>query len=326
MIRSGRSRGLPALLRRHRAAGWGIVCRLPALSSRPGAAGEDSGARRGAGKWGRDPRLARAQRGPAPAASGPAAARARAPPSASRRPRSLLPPPSLARSLPPPGRLGADSAARCSRGWKMAGNDCGALLDEELSSFFLNYLADTQVRPAGAAGPGPGVLSCGGCRRSRGGLEAAVGALGGTGVPGCRAPPFYAPCDALCYGGREREATPPRKPERGGATAAGEGLASVAWSPLPPPAEVGGTAFPWGGGAAPRCGGLSGWPWVPEARPQTPGTCCRTFTWTCGPGSGACFRPRSAQVLRSPVPRVLLLAPRGSPSAPAARSFLPVAG
>uniref|UniRef100_A0A8C9DU82 PPARG coactivator 1 beta n=1 Tax=Prolemur simus TaxID=1328070 RepID=A0A8C9DU82_PROSS len=31
----------------------------------------------------------------------------------------------------------------------MAGNDCGALLDEELSSFFLNYLADTQ---AGASG------------------------------------------------------------------------------------------------------------------------------------------------------------------------------
>ncbi|XP_045140648.1 peroxisome proliferator-activated receptor gamma coactivator 1-beta [Echinops telfairi] len=31
----------------------------------------------------------------------------------------------------------------------MAGNDCGALLDEELSSFFLNYLADTQ-------GGGPG--------------------------------------------------------------------------------------------------------------------------------------------------------------------------
>jgi hypothetical protein len=38
----------------------------------------------------------------------------------------------------------------------MAGNDCGALLDEELSSFFLNYLTDTQVRPAVAAGPGPG--------------------------------------------------------------------------------------------------------------------------------------------------------------------------
>jgi len=32
----------------------------------------------------------------------------------------------------------------------MAGNDCGSLLDEELSSFFLNYLADTQVRSAGA--------------------------------------------------------------------------------------------------------------------------------------------------------------------------------
>lgn len=76
---------------------------------------------------------------------------ARAPPSAGLAASSLLP-----RSLPPPGRLGADSAARCSRGWKMAGNDCGALLDEELSSFFLNYLTDTQVRPAVAAGPGPG--------------------------------------------------------------------------------------------------------------------------------------------------------------------------
>ncbi|XP_040828648.1 peroxisome proliferator-activated receptor gamma coactivator 1-beta isoform X2 [Ochotona curzoniae] len=31
----------------------------------------------------------------------------------------------------------------------MAGNDCGALLDEELSSFFLNYLSDTQVDGSG---------------------------------------------------------------------------------------------------------------------------------------------------------------------------------
>ncbi|XP_053422828.1 peroxisome proliferator-activated receptor gamma coactivator 1-beta isoform X2 [Nycticebus coucang] len=31
----------------------------------------------------------------------------------------------------------------------MAGNDCGALLDEELSSFFLNYLADTQAGGSG---------------------------------------------------------------------------------------------------------------------------------------------------------------------------------
>nr|XP_036849963.1 peroxisome proliferator-activated receptor gamma coactivator 1-beta isoform X1 [Manis javanica] len=31
----------------------------------------------------------------------------------------------------------------------MAGNDCGALLDEELSSFFLNYLADTQSGGSG---------------------------------------------------------------------------------------------------------------------------------------------------------------------------------
>lgn len=117
------------------------------------------------------------------------------------RPPSLLPPPSLARSLPPPGRLGADSAARCSRGWKMAGNDCGSLLDEELSSFFLNYLADTQVRSAGARAGEPGPLSCGGCRRSCGGRETAVGALRGSGVPDCRAP-FHAPCDALLSGDR----------------------------------------------------------------------------------------------------------------------------
>lgn len=79
----------------------------------------------------------------------------------------------------------------------MAGNDCGALLDEELSSFFLNYLADTQVRLAGAAGPGPEVLSCRGCCLSRGGREAAVGALGAAEYL------FHAPCDALRHGGRE---------------------------------------------------------------------------------------------------------------------------
>lgn len=136
--------------------------------------------------------------------------------SALRLPPALLPPPaSLARSLPPPGRLGADSAARCSRVWKMAGNDCGALLDEELSSFFLNYLADTQVPPAGTAGPGPGVLSCGGCHRSRGGREAAVGSLRDRGFQAAE-PPFHAPCDALCWGGAGSLRSPPRKPERWG--------------------------------------------------------------------------------------------------------------
>lgn len=130
---------------------------------------------------------------PQPAALRQPGPELRPPPPAGLSPSSRLPS-SLARSLPP-GRLGADSAARCSRGWKMAGNDCGALLDEELSSFFLNYLADTQVRPAGATGPEPGLLSCGGCRRSRGGREAAVGVLGGSGVPGCRAP---LPCTLRC--------------------------------------------------------------------------------------------------------------------------------
>lgn len=208
----------------------------------------------------------------------------------------------------------------------MAGNDCGALLDEELSSFFLNYLADTQVRPAGAASRRPGVLSCGDGRRSRGGREATVGALGGSGVPGCRAPPSVHPARrSVTEVGSWR--LPPRKPERGGRYSrwGGSRLGCLESGPPPPPAEVGVTAFPWGGGAAPRCGGPSGWLWVLEARPQTAGTCCRTFTWTCGPGSGACPGPRSAPVLRSRVPRMLLLAPRGSPSAPAARSFLPVA-
>ena len=208
----------------------------------------------------------------------------------------------------------------------MAGNDCGALLDEELSSFFLNYLADTQVRPVGAAGRGPGVLSCGGCRRSRGGREATVGASGGSGVPGCGAPLSLHP-ERISVSEVGSWGLPPRKPERGGSYGrwGGSGLGCLESAP-PPPAEVGVTAFPWGGGAAPRCGGPSGWPWVLEARPQTAGTCCRTFTWTCGPGSGACPGPPSALVLRSRVPGVLLLAPRGSPSAPAAQSFLPVAG
>lgn len=78
----------------------------------------------------------------------------------------------------------------------MAGNDCGALLDEELSSFFLNYLADTQVQSAGAAGRVLGMLSCGGCRRSRGDPEAAVGALRGRGFQAAESP-FPAPCDVL---------------------------------------------------------------------------------------------------------------------------------
>lgn len=137
----------------------------------------------------------------------------------------------------------------------MAGNDCGALLDEELSSFFLNYLADTQVRLAGEAGPGPEVLSCGGCCLSRGGREAAVGALGVSEAPGCRVP---LPCALRCAPSRRQGAIGPPRACRnvGDASAAGEGLGLVSWSP-PPRRRSWGVciALPWGGGAAPSCEG-----------------------------------------------------------------------
>lgn len=116
----------------------------------------------------------------------------------------------------------------------MAGNDCGALLDEELSSFFLNYLADTQVRPAGAAGRGPGVLSCGGCRRSRGGREATVGPSGGSGVPGCGAPLSLHP-ERISVSEVGSWGLPPRKPERGGSYGrwGGSGLGCLESAPPP---------------------------------------------------------------------------------------------
>lgn len=66
---------------------------------------------------------------------------------------------------------------------------------------------------------------------------------------------------------------------------------------IPPLAELGrGVGVPrFLGEVGPRrgAGEPSGWLWVLKARPQAPGTCCRTFTWTCGPGTGACPGPRS---------------------------------
>lgn len=162
------------------ASGCWLGHRHPAACALPPAEGCGSRSRRQTRrrKVGERPQAPAGAARPRPRSQRPCGSRGlelRPPPPAGLTPSSLLPC-SLAGSLPS-GRLGVDSAARCSRGWKMAGNDCGALLDEELSSFFLKYLADTQVRPAGAAGPGPGVLSCGGRSRSRGGREAAVGAL-----------------------------------------------------------------------------------------------------------------------------------------------------
>lgn len=174
---------MPALLRRHRAAGPGTATWLPARFS-PAGGCETRSPRQTPeqGKWGCDPRLTRPRPRSQPAcrSRGPELRPPPARPAAS----SLL----LARSLPPPGGLGADSAARCSRGWKMAGNDCSALLDEELSSFFLNYLSDTQVRASWERRPGTPGAEPRGCSRSCGGRSAAVGAPGRSGGSGCRAP------------------------------------------------------------------------------------------------------------------------------------------
>lgn len=191
------------MLRRHQAAGPGTATWLPALfffpcgGLRDLVSAPDSEQEKPGG-------ATPGSRGPAPAASPPAAAGG---PSSALHPPAGLPPPSsspalsLARSFPPPGGLAADSAARCSRGWKMAGNDCGALLDEELSSFFLNYLSDTQVLPAGDAGQGRGCRAAGGCSRSCRGKGAQRWAHRGDrgGGSGCRAPPFHVPCAALRY-------------------------------------------------------------------------------------------------------------------------------
>lgn len=84
----------------------------------------------------------------------------------------------------------------------MAGNDCGALLDEELSSFFLNYLAaDTQVRPPGPRARARGAGLWGWPPPQPRKLGDSGGRIAGIGVPGCRAP-VRAPCEPLSQGGR----------------------------------------------------------------------------------------------------------------------------
>lgn len=176
------------MLRRHQAAGRGTATWLPALFFPAGGCETWSPRQtRRRKSWGCDPRLARPRPRSQPAcrSRGPELRPPPARPTAS----SLLLARLLARSLPPPGGLGADSAARCSRGWKMAGNDCGALLDEELSSFFLNYLSDTQVLPAGNAGQGLGCRGAGlqpQLQRKGAQRWAHRGRSGGS---GCRAPP-----------------------------------------------------------------------------------------------------------------------------------------
>lgn len=186
------------MLRRHQAAGRGTATWLPELFFFPAGGCETWSLRQTPSRKSRgcDPRLARPRPRSQPAcrSRGPELR----PPPARRAASSLLLARSLARSLPPPGGLGADSAARCSRGWKMAGNDCGALLDEELSSFFLNYLSDTQVLPAGNAGQGRECRAAGlqpQLQRERAQRWAHRGDRGFR----LQSPPFHVPCAALRY-------------------------------------------------------------------------------------------------------------------------------
>lgn len=215
------------MLRRHPAAGWGTATWLRVLFSFLGAAGPGRGARRCAGKSGCDPWLARPLCGPAPAARGPAAAGTRAPPSASRRPRCLLPcslapSPRAGSALTPPhaaaaaGRWRGTTAARC---WTKS--------SPPSSSTISPTRRYGQPEPQAEAE----VPSCRGCSCSGEGRHAAVGALGRSGVPGCRAP-LLPPCDAHRYRGREVE-VPRRVLKHWGRTAAGEGLAWGTWSLAP---------------------------------------------------------------------------------------------
>lgn len=185
------------MLRRHQAAGPGTATWLPALFFPAGGCETWSPRQTLSRKSGGcDPRLSRPRPRSQPAcrSRGPELRPPPARPAAS----SLLLARSLARSLPPPGGLGADSAARCSRGWKMAGNDCGALLDEELSSFFLNYLSDTQVLPAGNAGQGLGCRAAG-LQPQLQRKECSGGRTGAIGGFRLQSPPFHVPCPALRY-------------------------------------------------------------------------------------------------------------------------------
>lgn len=125
-------------------------------------------------KWGRDPRFV----GPAPAARGPAAA---APSSALRWPAcrapsaflrdSLAPSPRAGSALTPPhaataaGRWRGTTAARC---WTRSSPPSSSTISPT-----------RRYGRRGTTGPGLGVPSCGGCRRSPGDRQATVGALGG---------------------------------------------------------------------------------------------------------------------------------------------------
>lgn len=122
-----------------------------------------------------------------------------------------------ARSLPPAGSaLTPPHAAAAAGRWR---GTTAARCWTKSSPLSSSTISPTRrYRPLGAAGPGPGVLRCRGCRCSRGGWEGAVGALRGSGVPGCRAP---LPCTLRYARSEERGAGGP--PAQAGAL----------WAPLP---------------------------------------------------------------------------------------------
>lgn len=190
---------MPALLRRHPAAGPGTATWLPELFFFPlrGAARPGPCARLGAGKAGG---ATPGSRGPAPAASPPAAAGG---PSSALHPPAGQPPPSsslacsLARSLPragsaltPPhaaaaaGRWRGTTAARC---WMKSSRPSS-------STISLTRRYCQQGTQAGDVGAEPR-----GCSRSCRGNERSGGRTGVIGGFRLQSPPFHVPCAALRY-------------------------------------------------------------------------------------------------------------------------------
>lgn len=242
-------------------------------------------------------------RGPAPAASRPAAAGG---PSSALHPPARLPPPSssLARSLPragsaltPPhaaaaaGRWRGTTAARC---WMKSSRPSSSTIS-----------LTRRYGPAGSAGRGPRVQSRGAAAAA---AEAGAQRWAHRGDRGVQAaePPFHVPCAALRYRRSELQVAGACCSIGGHSHPGGSGQGYLE-STVPPPAKLRGTAIPWVGGIWPGSEGPLRLALGAVGASSAPSTCCRTFTCTCGGGKGGGPQPWSPLVLQHRVPQVLPL-------------------